>query len=201
MSIIKRPTDVHKFWFGILKSEHDFPDAQSRFWFNSPPEFDEMIRHDFEPTLSVCAQGKLTGWVNTPRDLLSLIILLDQFSRNIYREKAEAFAQDPLCQELVLKGLHEGIDKQLWPIERMFFYLPLMHSERIELQHISLEKYLALTESAPINAKTHAERFYAFAQKHFDVIAEFDRFPHRNHLLDRATTPEEESFMMTFDGF
>lgn len=201
MTIIKRPRDVHHFWFGPIKSEHDFPDAHSRFWFSSPPEYDAKIRQEFEPTLSVCAQGKLTGWVNTPRDVVSLIVLLDQFSRNIYREKAEAFAQDPLCQELVLKGLQEGIDQSLLPVERMFFYMPLMHSERIELQHISLEKYLAITDIAPENARTHADRFYAFAQKHFDVIAEFGRFPHRNHLLERSTTPEEESFMLTFEGF
>ena len=116
--------------------------------YTSSAEFDTRIKQEFEATLNVCAQGKLTGWVNTPRDLCALVILLDQFPRHIYREEAEAFAQDHLCQEIVLKGLQEGVDMALWPVEQLFFYTPLMHSEQIELQHISIEKHLALVESA-----------------------------------------------------
>ncbi len=166
------------FWFKELTPQH---------WFGGGPALDDIIRERFGAQLESAKQGQADGWASSPRGRLALIILLDQFSRNIFRGKPEAFAADAKAQKLTLEGLDAGMDKPLMLSERLFFYMPLVHAENTQLQALSVEKFVALREEA--------EKLLWYARKHESIVAQFGRFPHRNAIMRRPTTPEEESFL------
>jgi uncharacterized protein (DUF924 family) len=129
--------------------------------------------------------------------LLALILLTDQFPRNIYRGQARSFGFDGLALRWALDGLDLGIDRQLRPIQRVFFYLPLEHSESIAHQDRSLDLYQQLLNDVPEEQKETFTGFRNFAIRHRDIIARFGRFPHRNAILDRVSTDEETAFLKT----
>jgi uncharacterized protein (DUF924 family) len=145
--------------------------------------------------MDTAAAGKLDDWAQHARGRLALILLFDQFPRNMYRDTPRAFACDPLARRLALDGIAAGADRSLRAIERVFFYLPLEHSESVELQERSVTLFTALAAGVPgADRKTFAG-YLDFAVRHRDVIHRFGRFPHRNHILDRDSTPEETAFL------
>jgi uncharacterized protein (DUF924 family) len=156
-------------------------------WFAGGAELDGVVRERFAALLEQARRGELDAWANTPRGRLALILVLDQFSRHVFRGRPEAFASDPKAQTLTREGLDAGMDQSLTSAERHFFYMPLMHAEDAELQALSVAKYSALRDEAA--------RILDFAEQHRSIVVRFGRFPHRNAVLERAATAEEQRFL------
>jgi uncharacterized protein (DUF924 family) len=184
-----------EFWFGSLESAEDYPHDKAKYWFGGGVEIDNEIRDRFEKHVIAATRNELDEWKETPRGRLALIILVDQFSRNIYRGTAEAFAYDSIAQDLTVEGLTQGHDQALFPIERVFFYLPLEHSENIEIQKMSVQKFHNIIPEVPLEQAVKFISFESYAWKHYDIIAKFGRFPYRNNILSRESTPEEIEFL------
>lgn len=172
------PTGVLDFWFREL---------DPRQWFKASAKLDAEIRRRFGAWVEAAVRGDLDAWVATPRGRLALIVLLDQFARNIHRGGPEAFAGDAKAQGLVLDGLASRADRELNIAERHFFYMPLMHAEDFELQALSVEKFAAVHREAQSQVK--------YARDHAATIARFGRFPTRNAALGRPSTPREAAFL------
>jgi uncharacterized protein (DUF924 family) len=182
----KTPVDVLDFWFAA---------ANEPFWFKRDGAFDAHIRKHFGDTLAAASQGELDAWVHTPEGWLALLIVLDQFSRNIYRDDARAWAADAKAQALALAGIERGDDRRLTPRQRLFVYLPLEHAEDLSLQHRCVELFEQLVASQPPAEQGHHQGFLDYARRHHDVIDRFGRFPHRNAVLGRVSTPAELDYL------
>lgn len=167
--------DVLDFWWN----------AGPQKWFASSKEFDAEIAERFLPTIEAAKEGKLSSWTATADGALALIILLDQFTRNVYRGSARAFDADPTAREIADKAVRAGFDKAFPKEVRAFFYLPFEHAEDIDLQERSVDLFRALGDQG----------FYTYALEHMDVIRRFGRFPHRNAVLGRDTTAAEQAFL------
>jgi len=140
---------ILKFWFGDLKSDTDYPTEKAKLWFRGGEAFDERVRRQFGEDLKMAEVGKLDSWKETSRGALALIILLDQFTRNIYGDTPEAFAQDKKALGISSLAMQKGFDLRLKPVERHFIYMPFMHSEDPEHQRMSLELYAKLANESP----------------------------------------------------
>jgi uncharacterized protein (DUF924 family) len=168
-----------------------FDPAHHRKWYSVDPAFDEQIRQQFGGTIERAAADQLVDWPVTPSGWLALLILLDQFPRNIYRNDTRAWMQDLRAQQLALSGIEEGFDRQLPAIQRVFAYMPLEHAEDIGLQRPSVMLFEALCRDVPPDQHDNYRGFLDYARQHEAVIERFGRFPHRNALLGRISTPEE----------
>jgi uncharacterized protein (DUF924 family) len=191
---------VRDFWFGKLPLSPEQLSRRMQVWFGdvSPAQrqhMDAAIRDRFEPMIQEAAAGRLDSWADGPRRRLSLILLLDQFPRNIYRGTARAFAYDEQALGLAISGMQSGADAALNPVERVFFYMPLQHSEVREVQDESVAAYRRLVLEAPEPLKPTLAGCLDYAERHHQVIERFGRFPHRNELLGRATTKEEADYL------
>lgn len=154
-------------------------------WFKKDFAFDETIRERFLATHEAAAEGKLTGWERSAEGALALLILLDQFPRNMFRGDALSFATDPLARAVAAGALVRGFDAQVGPEMRSFFYLPFEHSEDMADQDRAIAFYKAAGDADDLK----------WAEIHADIIRRFGRFPHRNQMLGRSTTPEEQAFL------
>jgi uncharacterized protein (DUF924 family) len=185
------------FWFGPRPYTATRVQHHSRLWFGQPdapevtPQTDELIRERYGELTLIAERGGLTAWESSPRRRLALILLLDQFSRNIYRGSARAFAQDLRALSLTVSGMQFGADATLDPVERLFFYMPLMHAESLDVQEESLAAFRRLLEEAPAELRPTFEGSLQFAVMHRSVIERFGRFPHRNRVLDRESSRGE----------
>ncbi|MCF5842980.1 DUF924 family protein [Aeromonas veronii] len=180
-------------WFG---DEADDVTRQASLWWGKSSETDTLLASRFGELAQAAAKGSLAHWADLPSGRLALILLLDQLPRNIHRGTPAAFAQDPLARDLCLKGLSIGADKSLSPLERVFFYLPLEHAESREQQARSVALFEALAaEQAGTPAQATFAGFADFARRHQVIIERFGRFPHRNDILGRTSTPEEAAFL------
>ena len=174
--------DVLDFWFAETNAAH---------WFVADAAFDAQIRERFGSAMDAAADGRLDRWAVNPPGWLALLILLDQFPRNLYRGDSRAWAQDASAQRVALSGIARGDDRQLLPLQRVFAYLPLEHAEDMALQRQSVALFEALCAEVPPSQRERFEEFLDYARRHRDVIARFGRFPHRNAVLGRTSTPEE----------
>jgi uncharacterized protein (DUF924 family) len=173
--MVASAAEVVSFWRGA---------GQER-WFDKDAAFDEEIRTRFLATHEAAAAGKLSGWEQTALGALAMLILLDQFPRNMFRGEARTFATDPLARAIAAGGIVRGFDAQV-PVElRGFFYLPFEHSEDIADQERGIAFYKASGDAEGLK----------WAEIHADIIRRFGRFPHRNAVLGRTTTPEEQAFL------
>ena len=173
-----RPRDVLDFWFKETPSEK---------WFSNDPALDAQIRSRFEDAWRLGCAGKLKDWESEPNGALALIVLFDQFPRNMFRGTAEAFASDPLAREIAKRAIAEKRDLEVPTAFRSFFYLPLEHSEHLSDQ----EACVQLTKER-LGEQDVAHRY---ALMHKAAIERFGRFPARNKALGRASTPEEQEFL------
>lgn len=196
-----QPEDVLGYWFGPLDSDAVVPADRQPLWWGKDAATDYFIRQAYEPTVTRAAAGELDDWKSDARGSLAWIVTLDQFSRNIYRGFPAAFENDLACQIQTLEGIEAGFDKLLRPIERVFYYLPLEHAEDLEVQERSVGLFEALAADAPAPVKKDFAGFLDYAVKHHDVIARFGRFPHRNEVLGRVSTPEEQAYLDAGGGF
>lgn len=184
------------FWFGDEADDVLRATRQAPLWWGKSSETDALLASRFGEQAEAAAEGSLAHWADLPSGRLALILLLDQLPRNIHRGTPAAFAQDPLARDLCLKGLSIGADKSLSPLERVFFYLPLEHAESREQQARSVALFEALAaEQAGTPAQATFARFADFARRHQVIIERFGRFPHRNDILGRTSTPEEAAFL------
>ncbi|WP_323968543.1 DUF924 family protein [Aeromonas veronii] len=183
-------------WFGDEADDVLRATRQAPLWWGKSSETDALLASRFGELAEAAAKGSLAHWADAPSGRLALILLLDQLPRNIHRGTPAAFAQDPLARDLCLKGLSIGADKSLSPLERVFFYLPLEHAESREQQVRSVSLFEALAaEQAGTPAQATVAGFADFARRHQVIIERFGRFPHRNDILGRTNTPEEEAFL------
>ena len=178
-----RPDDVLAFWFG---TGDDYGKRQKR-WFEKSAAFDAEITRRFLGLYESLAGNR--EWLEAPRDCLARIIVLDQFPRQMFRGTARAFAADSLALENSKLAIERGYDRELRPVEKLFVYLPLEHSEALGDQLRACE----LTE--PLAKFPETDDVYRYACAHRDIIARFGRFPHRNAALGRVSTPEEVEFL------
>ena len=186
---------VLQFWFGEL-DEHGYAAAdRNKLWFQSNAETDTAIRAQFRDLVEQALQGDLDDWAQTPRGRLALIILLDQFTRNIYRGTGKAFSGDSKACRLTHEGLRLDHDRTLAPAERVFFYLPLEHSENLADQDQCVTLYTKLHQGAPESYQSKTQSYIDYAIKHKDIIARFGRFPHRNKALGRVSTDAELDYL------
>jgi uncharacterized protein (DUF924 family) len=190
-----QPDDVLAFWFGAPGSAGEVAGRQSRLWFGKSIANDQAVIDRFAATLLAATAGQLDHWSDTPRNRLALVIVLDQFPHHIFRDQPQAFATDPQALTLSLDALAAGEDQQLAPIERVFLYLPLEHAESIDMQERSVALYAKLAHESAADERALFEGFLDYARKHRDVVARFGRFPHRNAILGRASTPDELEFL------
>ena len=186
---------VLAFWFGSPGSAAEVAGRQSKLWFGKSPANDQAVIDRFAATLLAAAAGQLDHWTTTPRGRLALVIVLDQFPHHIHRNRPQAFATDPQALGLSLDALTADEDRQLAPIERVFLYLPLEHAESLDLQERSVALYEKLARAAAADERALFDNYLDYARKHRDVVARFGRFPHRNDILGRASTPEELEFL------
>ena len=188
--------EVLEFWFGACGADGALDRARQKMWFSGGRQHDAVIRKRFGKLHRRAARGELDAeWVATPRGRVALIVVLDQFSRHVHRGTAAAFAQDVAAQRLATAGVEQGVDPELIPAQRAFFYLPFEHAEDVKLQRIGVRLFERLaTEVAPAWRKEYVS-FADYAGHHRDIIERFGRFPHRNAILGRVSTPEEVEFL------
>jgi uncharacterized protein (DUF924 family) len=191
---------VRDFWFGKTPLAPDQLPRRMELWFAATPEVqrtvDDALRTRFEAVVERALKGELAQWADGPRRRLSLILLLDQFPRNIHRGTDRAFAGDAQALQLALTGMQSAADAALNPVERIFFYMPLQHSESLEVQDESVAAYRRLVEEAPDTIREVFKGCLGFAEHHREVIRRFHRFPHRNAVLGRLSTAEEEAYLL-----
>lgn len=169
---------ILRFWFDESTPEQ---------WFTKNANFDRMIERRFGALHAAAATGQLDGWAETADGALALILVLDQFSRNLFRDDPRAFAQDEKALALAKGAIAEGHDMAVAEDRRVFFYVPFEHSEALADQEVSLPYFEALSNP----------EYLRYAVAHRDIIARFGRFPHRNAVLGRKSTAEEEAFLLT----
>jgi uncharacterized protein (DUF924 family) len=186
--MIVGPEAIYDFWFGG-PNLHELGESR-KAWFVKDTAFDQEIRERFLTTLESAQRGELQHWRETPKHCLSLIILLDQLPRNMFRGTPRAFATDAMALDTARFAVEHRYDQTVSALERVFFYLPFEHSESLPDQARSVALVQALFEADPSRAE-----FLDYAKRHYDVIARFGRFPHRNPILGRDSTEAEIEFL------
>jgi uncharacterized protein (DUF924 family) len=194
--------DVISYWFGVIQPGSDttaIANRQAALWWGQDSATDQDIKTRFEATLIAADRNQLDDWADTPHGMLALILLLDQLPRHCYRNTSDTFGFDDLARQCCHLGLAQGFDQQLLPLQRVFFYLPLKHSEDLDDQEYSLQLFRALAKQVAKDepaAKITFDNFLDFANLHHSVIERFGRFPHRNAILGRPSTAAEEVFLL-----
>ncbi len=192
---MENPDSIHEFWFGSSPDDAVTAQQRSKLWWSKNPDVDLEMLARFAPLVDAAGNRKLDAWKGSARGSLALILLTDQFPRSMYRGTPKAFEFDPLAREYCLDGLERGIDRKLRPIERVFFYLPLEHSESIKHQALSVQLFTRLYQEVPADYMDTFRGYLMFALRHRRIIERFGRFPHRNSILGRTSTPEEDEFL------
>ena len=176
MEIEQTPKDILVFWFDEI---------DSAMWWKRDEAFDQQIREKFSALHQHASAGALYQWRTSAEGRLAEIIILDQFSRNMFRDSPQAFAQDPLAVALCQEGIERGLDLQLTDVQRSFFYMPLMHSEHAMIHELAVTQFSTLEKEDNLK----------FELLHKKIIDQFGRYPHRNAVLGRKSSPEEIIFL------
>jgi uncharacterized protein (DUF924 family) len=180
-----RAAEVLRFWFG---AGAEYGRAR-KAWFRKDPEFDREIRARFLLLYEQAASSTLDAWQSLPSDCLALVIVLDQFPRNLFRGDARAFATDAQALGAARHAVEAGYDADMLPVERLFLYLPFEHSESIE------DQWRAIALFGRLAPWPETSDVFPYAVRHWEIVRRFGRFPHRNTALGRASTPEELEFL------
>jgi uncharacterized protein (DUF924 family) len=202
--MIANPDSLLQAWFGEDLDTPQAIAARSRLWFAANDSFDDLLREQFGGVPDRALRGELASWRDEPRSTLALVLALDQLPRNLFRGTPQAFAYDSAGLELSRWALSRGFDTQLHPVEAAFFYFPLEHAESPSLQSECVTLFRALLQRAPDLLSDQFQSFLSYAERHQSVIERFGRFPHRNGILGRSSTPEEAEYLEaggeTFSG-
>ncbi len=181
------PEEILDFWFG-REGEEGYGEFREA-WFTKDPDFDREIRDRFETVYEEAAAGRLGLWKNEARSCLALILVLDQFPRNMYRGDARMYATDEEALAAARHAVEHAFDRELLPFQRLFVYLPFEHSENLEDQRLSVELFRGLA------TEMGSDDLLVYSVRHMEIVERFGRFPHRNEILGRTTTPEEAEFL------
>jgi uncharacterized protein (DUF924 family) len=181
------PETIIDFWFG-KKDSLEYGKSRPE-WFKKDRDFDDKIRSLFLPIYQQAARGKLDFWREKSLSCLALIITLDQFPRNLFRDESRAFATDKQALLQAEYAVSQGFDRVLLPVQRWFIYLPFEHNESEEIQHRGIKLWSSLADDPNSISAIN------YAYQHLAVIERFGRFPHRNQILGRVNTAEEEEFL------
>ncbi|MBF0265669.1 MAG: DUF924 domain-containing protein [Gammaproteobacteria bacterium] len=176
------PTEIINYWYSDRISKH---------WFNSKPELDQEITDKYEKIWEQAATGNLIEWSNTPEGCLALVIILDQFPLNMYRGQVKSFSTEQQSVGITLKAIKDNFHKEFSQDKLSFLFIPLMHSENIEHQNLSVKLF----------TEFNLERNIRFAEHHRDLISRFGRFPHRNKILGRESTDKELTYLASKEAF
>ena len=187
--------DVIQFWFGELPMQPDSLGDRLKLWYGSDPANDALIKDRFGALVDLAVAGEYASWESQALSRLALVLILDQFTRNIHRGRAGAFSGDDRALRLALDAIDRGLDREVDPIARGFFYLPLQHAEDLAVQ----ERSVRVSERYDAECGAAFEGFEggqaAYAREHRDIVARFSRFPHRNTALGRKPTAEELAYL------
>lgn len=197
--MIENINKILKFWFGrveetIVPSEH-----RARVWFGEDDATDTAIKEQFGGDLQAAIEGQCADWEMVSRGQLALILLFDQFSRHIYRNSARAYQYDEHALRICLQGMRHEADHSLSLIERVFYYFPLLHSEKLSHQEQAIHAYRLLRDLAFSETRVIYDSFLKFANHHYSTIHRFGRFPQRNVALGRESTPDEIVYLREVD--
>lgn len=177
-----KPTDILDYWYSEFMQKH---------WFASTPALDAEIREKYQSLWERAAAGDLDHWQDSPEGALALVIVLDQFPLNMFRGKPESFCTERKAIEVTLNALKKGFDKQLSKDRLSFLFMPLMHSEKLEEQDLSVSLFRRYGLTGNIK----------FAEHHRELVRKYGRFPHRNAILGRESTPAEVAYLASKDAF
>ena len=186
---------VLHFWFGESDSAAEVSAGKSQLWWRKDESVDRAIADRFGDTVESVAKGEFSHWHGSPAGQLASIICVDQLPRNFYRDQAQAFAYDDIAFDFAEQALSAQADLRLPPIRRVFMYLPFEHRENIAAQSRSVALFQTLADESGTADKPIFENFLDFAKRHYEVIEKFGRFPHRNRILGRPSTPRELEFL------
>ncbi|HEY9859114.1 MAG TPA: DUF924 family protein [Candidatus Obscuribacterales bacterium] len=189
---MSRIEQILNFWFGSPQSASY--GKSRKVWFSKDPNFDRDITDRFLPDYEAAVAGNYDGWRASPDGCLALILLFDQFPRHIFRGDRRAFATDAQALATAQQAIAQDFDQALLPVQRIFIYLPFEHSENLEHQRLSVELLRQLSDDP------EAADMFPYAVRHKEIIERFGRFPHRNQILGRTTTPEEAEFLKQRDS-
>jgi uncharacterized protein (DUF924 family) len=189
------PEEVLSFWFGELGADGKADKTHAERWWRKDDAFDALVRKQFAATWQAAMRGECDAWLEAARSCLAYVIVLDQFPRNMFRGSGQSFATDAHALAAVNEGIARGHDRALVGDERVFFYMPLMHSEALSDQERCVALFQQLRDDSPESMRETLENNVRFAERHRDIIAAWGRFPHRNALLGRASTAEELAFL------
>jgi uncharacterized protein (DUF924 family) len=195
MSHDPRIDEVLDFWFGETDQHGLCTQDKSKAWWRKDPDFDREIRARFGALREAIMRGEHEDWRKTPHGLLAYVVVLDQFSRNLGRDSAVMFEADAQAHEAACAGIDAGMDARLPTDLRVFLYMPLMHSERLESQERCVQLFERLRDSLSGPARERVASNVGFAEQHHRIVARFGRFPHRNEILGRECTPQELEFL------
>lgn len=187
--------EIHQYWFDDTLSAPSQASARMSFWFRPDRETDQHITLVFGPVLQEAAQGRLDAWQLRARSCLALVIVLDQFPRNIYRGTPSAFEHDAAALRITRRGIAAGHLRELSALEQAFFLMPYQHCEDLALQREGIALYESMLHDAPPAWREVLEGFVEYARKHAALIEQFGRFPHRNAILGRISTAAERAFL------
>lgn len=188
---------ILSFWFKEQELSAPQIDRRLDTWFGQDPVFDHECKKLFADDVERASNGELDHWADEPRGRLALILLLDQFRRNIFRGTADAFSKDNAALKLCVEGAMAKGTTGLTPIQQAFFYMPLQHAESRKVQARSVPLFRRLAEAVSPTYRETFETIAQFAELHHDIVEQFGRFPHRNRLLGRENTPEEDEYLAT----
>lgn len=194
----ERVDAILHYWFGRVEETVLPSSNRNRIWFSGSAEVDNEIREKFGADLDKAILGEYEHWDERPRSSLALILLLDQFSRNIHRGTPMAFTQDQKALDVCVRGIERQFDHEISLIERAFYYMPFMHSENRDMQTTSVRAFKMLVDLSFPESRPTFESFHEFAVKHYELIEKFGRYPHRNHILGRESTEEEREYLQQF---
>lgn len=189
------PDDILDFWFADAAQAPAKAEARMPFWFTASAGIDVQVRERFKAAVESASRGERDAWKQAPRSALALVLLLDQFPRNIWRGTAEAFAFDPPALAIARESVSAGFLSRLAPIEQMFLTLPYQHCETLDAQRESLRLCRAIVAAAPPDWQPMLKGFAPYAAQHLNLIERFGRFPHRNKVLGRVPTDAERAYL------
>ena len=187
--------EVLHFWLGELDPQGRADPEHSGRWWRRDPAFDQLIRDRFGRLHAAVLAGERAGWLASPRGRLATIIVLDQLARNMFRGSPAMHEGDARAVAAAREGIDRGVDRELAHDERAFLYMPLMHSEELADQDRCVALMAAWRDELDGELREGVAKLLPFAEQHRDLIRRFGRFPHRNTVLGRPSTPEEEAFL------
>lgn len=192
---------VLDFWLDDCHSDPVKCDEMSKLWYGGGPEYDKRVAEQFGEIYDRACSDSLSSWGNSAEGALALVIVLDQFSRQIHRSTPLAFAQDPMARAIAIRTVEHEMDKELSVPGRLFLYHPFQHSEFLNDQEYGVSVTEKLLSECPALWRDYVKGSLKYFEEHRDIIREFGRFPHRNKILERQSTPQELEFLQSASSY